>query len=150
MPFVAILYAERITYAAGFGPNAVTSFRAVFGILQQLLEPALCLWFVSAALGSEAFGPVRSAKATRWLYFWALALIFLARTPVNAAHQLLNRYAAGHPPAVTWAMLVIDALVVVGVATVTAAAQVGVARYVAARRFLVMPVTDRRERENVR
>lgn len=107
---------------------------------QQLLEPALCLWFVSAALGDDRFGPVSSAFATLWLYVWALPLIFLARIPFNAAHQLLNTHAAGKSGRLLWAMLALDAVVVVALVTVMAAAQVRVAAFIAERRDLTASV----------
>lgn len=141
IPFAVILYAEPIVALLGLDARAVTSVRVIAGLGQQLLEPGLCLWFLSAALGSDAFEPFRSAGATRWLWFWGFALIFLARIPFNAAHQLLNRYAAGQQPVVLWPMLVLDALVVIVLVTVVAAAEVRVARFVTERRGLALPGT---------
>ena len=35
-------------------------------LLLLLLEPALLVWFVNAALGTTGYGPVRSARVTGW------------------------------------------------------------------------------------
>ena len=140
VPFVMILYAPVIVTALGLGSDAVLPLRGIFGLGQQLLEPALCLWFVSAALGDDRFGPVSSAFATLWLYVWALPLIFLARIPFNAAHQLLNTHAAGKSGRLLWAMLALDAVVVVALVTVMAAAQVRVAAFIAERRDLTASI----------
>lgn len=134
IPFTAILYAEQILAALGLPAGRVMTFRGVFGLGQQLIEPALMLWFVNAAMGTNAFGPVASARATRWLYFWALVLMFLTRTPMGALHQYLNRWPAGQSAAVQWTLLAIDALVVGVLAVIVPAVQVRIARYVAERR----------------
>ncbi len=139
IPVLAIIYAEPITAMLGWGQGAVLPFRALFGLGQQLIEPALCLWIVSAALGSNSHGPIASAKATRWLYLWALPLLFLSRLPFNVLHQFLNRWPVGKEPASQWLLLAVDSLLVVALVTVAAAAQVRVARYVSTSRGIAFP-----------
>ena len=134
IPTVAILYAEPITAWLGLPPGQVMTFRGVFGLAQQLLEPLLFLWFMSAAMGTDAFGPIASAKATRFLYLWALPLMLLTRVPMSLLHQHLNRWPAGQVPTVQWTLLGIDAAVVGVLAMVVPAVQVRIARFIAERR----------------
>jgi hypothetical protein len=135
VPTAIVIYAEPILKLFGAASEGqVTALRAIAGLAQQLLEPALLLWFVSAAIGTRGYGPIASARVTGWWYFWALLLIFVTRMPFNAAHQLLNRFAAGQPPAILWPMLVLDAAVVPAMVIVVAAAQVRAARAIAERR----------------
>jgi|GEM_PF-850831 len=136
IPFAVILYAEPIVAALGLTPVAtwVLRIRLAFGLAQQLFEPLLLLWFVNAAIGTTGFGPIASARVTRWWYFWGLLLVFVTRLPFNLLHQVLNRWPVGHPAVVLWPLLAIDAMLV-GVMVVTiAAAQVRAARLVVERR----------------
>lgn len=138
IPAVAIIYAGPIVAALGLGVAEVTPFRMVFGLAQLLLEPLLFLWFVNAALGTDAYGLLASAKATRWLYVWALLLMFVTRVPVSQLHARLNMWPAGQAPALQWAMLALDALVVGVLAVIVPAVQVRIARYIADRRGLAL------------
>lgn len=104
--------------------------RTVVSLTQIAIEPLLMLWIVSAATDGAIRGPLRSARVTGWLYFWALALFFVGRLPVNAAHQLLNRYAMGKPDIMLWPMLVIDAVVVGLIISVIPALYVRIARFI--------------------
>lgn len=108
------------------------------GLGQLLLEPALLVWFVNAALGTTGYGPVRSARVTGWWYFWALALGLLMRIPFSQAHARLNHFAAGQPAAVLWPMLLVDALVVPVMVVAVAAVQLRAARAIAERRGQVL------------
>lgn len=121
------------------GKDAVMAVRVVLSLAQQLLEPALFLWYVDAALGGDRYGPIGSARATGLWWFWALALTFLTRLPVNGLHQALNIWPAGKAPVVLWSALVVDAFVVVMIAASLAAIQVRIARHVAARKGLIGP-----------
>ena len=129
-----VIYAGPITDLFGAGKAGVLPLRTTFGLFQQLAEPALALWYVNAAMGSQAYGPVGSVRTTGWLYLWALPLLFLSRLPFSAVHQLLNRWPAGKPAEVLWPMLIADAAVVGVMVVFIAAIQVRIARYVAARR----------------
>lgn len=118
-------------YARSFIPEAdVMTFRTVVSLTQIAIEPLIMLWIVSAATDGVVRGPLRSARVTGWLYFWALALFFVGRLPVNAAHQLLNRYAMGQPDIMLWPMLVIDAVVVGLIISVIPALYVRIARFI--------------------
>jgi len=136
IPFVVILYAEPIVAVLGLTPVAswVLGLRLFFSLGQQLFEPLLLLWFVNAATGTTGFGPIASARVTRWWYFWGLLLVFVTRLPFGLLHQLLNRWPAGHPAAVLWPLLAIDAVLVSVMVVTIAAAQVRAARLIAERR----------------
>ena len=108
------------------------------GLGQLLLEPALLVWFVNAALGTTGYGPVRSARVTGWWYFWALALGLLMRIPFSQTHGRLNHFAAGQADAVLWPMLLLDALVVPVMVVAVAAVQLRAARAIAERRGQVL------------
>jgi hypothetical protein len=99
-----------------------------------LIEPLLMLWIVSAATNGVVRNPLQSARRMRLLYFWALALFFIGRLPVNVVHQLLNRYAVGQPPAIVWPMLALDAVSVGLITAVIPAIYVRVVRLVDERR----------------
>ena len=107
-------------------------------LLLLLLEPALLVWFVNAALGTTGYGPVRSARVTGWWYFWALALGLLMRIPFSQTHGRLNHFAAGQADAVLWPMLLLDALVVPVMVVAVAAVQLRAARAIAERRGQVL------------
>ncbi len=134
-------YAPYIAYSLGlfalifYAPgliqeSSVVAFRTAVGLTQMLFEPLLMLWIVSAATDGAIRNPVRSARLTGWLYFYAFALFFVGRIPVNAAHQLLNRYAMGQPGSILWPMLVLDAIVVGLIIAVVPALYVRVAQCV--------------------
>lgn len=135
VPTAIVIYAEPILKAFGLGSAShVITLRMVGGLSQLLLEPALLLWFVNAALGTTGCGPVRSARVTGWWYFWALALGLVMRVPFSQAHARLNMAAAGQPDWVLWPMLVLDALVVPVMVVAVAAVQLRAARAIAERR----------------
>ncbi|MFZ3484824.1 hypothetical protein [Sphingomonas sp. 3-13AW] len=134
IPAAAMTHARAILLVLGLGEPDVLTFRMIFGLLPLLAKPLLLLWFVNAAMGTGAYGPAESAKTTRWLYVWALMLLFVTRVPVSQLHAGLNAWPAGQAPLVQWAMFALDALVV-GVLTVTVpAVQVRIASFIADRR----------------
>lgn len=127
--FALVFYARSIV-----PPNGVFAFRTTLGLAQVAVEPLLMPWIVAAATDGSVRGPLASARLTGRWYPWALALFFVGRIPVNAAHQLLNRFAVGQPDHVLWPMLVLDAIVVGLVIAVVPAVSVRVARFVRERR----------------
>lgn len=134
VPAVAIIQAGSFAASA----SGVMAIRLTAGLAQQLSEPLLCLWFVHAALGSRAFGPLASAKTTRWLYVWALLLVLIARVPASQLHARLNIWSAGQAPAMQAALLLLDAAVVGLLAVIVPAAQVRASRRIAARRGIAL------------
>lgn len=140
VPALVIIYAEPILAALGVAPSArsVMGLRAVFGLGQQLLEPLLLLWFVNAAIGTTGFGPAASARATGWWYFAVLLMVFVTRYPFGAAHQALNRYAAGQSASVMGGMLALDAVLVSVLVVMIAAVQLRAARFVAEKRGIAL------------
>lgn len=131
--FAMIFYAKQIV-----PQDHVTTLRTVVGLTHVALEPALMMWIVAAASDGQIRGPLASIRQTGLLYLYALPLFFIARIPVNAAHQLLNRSARGEPPEILWPMLLIDAVVVGLIVAVIPAISVRVARRIHSVR------TDRR------
>jgi hypothetical protein len=127
--FALILYAPQIVSGPDFH-----ILRAGVGLTQALIEPLLMLWIVSAATNGAVRNPLQSVRRMRLLYFWALALFFIGRLPVNVVHQLLNRYAVGQPPAIVWPMLALDAVSVGLITAVIPAIYVRVVRLVDERR----------------
>lgn len=148
VPAAVIIYAEPIVTALSLQADRVEALRVVFGLAQQLLEPALLLWFVNAAMGTDAYGPVASMRETRWLYIWTLLAIFATRVPPSLLHNALNRWPAGQAVTVQWMMLASDALVVGLLALVVPAIQVRGARFVAARRGAPMLGDDAEQRSS--
>ena len=130
---VVIIYAAGILAWFGIGENGIMTLRGAAGLGQQLVEPLLMLWYVNAAMGTHAYNPLRSARVTGWLYPWALLLMFVARWPFGAAHQLLNRWPAGKAAALLWPTLVLDAVIVGVMVALLAAVQVRIARFIADR-----------------
>ena len=127
--FALIFYAPGIV-----GKANVMTVRTIVGLGQVVVEPLLILWIVSAATDGAVGNTIRSARATGWLYLWALPLFFVGRIPVNAAHQLLNRYAMGQPDTILWPMLAVDAVVVGLIISVIPALYVRIARFIGERR----------------
>ncbi|WP_310533812.1 hypothetical protein [Novosphingobium sp.] len=127
--FALVFYAPQLV-----AKPQVMTLRAVAGLSQVFIEPLLIVWIVSAATSGAISGPAQSARVTTWLYFWALALFFVGRLPVNIAHQMLNKYARGESGPVLWAMLALDAVVVGLIIAVIPALYVRIARFIAERR----------------
>jgi hypothetical protein len=113
--------------------DQVMTFRMAVGLAQMAIEPLLILWIVSAATSGAVRGPLQSARLTGWLYIWALLLFFVGRIPINAAHQLLNKFAIGQPEAILWPMLVLDSVVVGLLIFIVPALYVRIARFIAER-----------------
>ncbi|MDQ0839079.1 hypothetical protein [Sphingomonas faeni] len=134
IPAAAMIHARAILPVLGFGEPEVVTFRMIFGLFSLLAEPLLLLWFVNAAMGTDAYGPAASAKTTGWLYVWAFMLLFVTRVPVSQLHARLNAWPAGQTPAVQWAMFALDALVVGVLTVIVPAIQVRIARFIADRR----------------
>jgi len=133
--FALVLYAPQLVSGDG-----VMILRAVVGLSQVFIEPLLMAWIVSAATDGAVRGPIASARRTGWLYIWALLLFFVGRLPVNAVHQLINRYAIGQAPGTVWAMLAVDALSVALIIAVIPAIYVRVVRLIDERRGSIATV----------
>lgn len=54
VPAAAMIHARTILPVFGFGEPEVIPFRMVFGLFSLLVEPLLFLWFVNAAMGTDA------------------------------------------------------------------------------------------------
>lgn len=135
LPYLAyaLIAFALIFYAGRWAPGRVNEARTVIALAQIAIEPLLMLWMVSAATDGEVRTPWQSARMLGWRYAYALPLFFVGRIPVNAVHQLLNRYAMGQPSALLWPMLVLDAIAVGLIIAVIPAIAVRVARRVRER-----------------
>ncbi|MEN2785750.1 hypothetical protein ACFOKI_10915 [Sphingomonas qilianensis] len=134
VPAALSIHSELVVGVAGGGRDQALLMRTVVGLGQQVLEPLLFLWFVSAAMGTDRYGPISSAKTTRFLYLWALPVMFLMRVPLGLLHQMLHRWSIGQAPAVQYLLLTLDAVVVGVLALALPAVQVRIARFIVARR----------------
>lgn len=134
IPTAAMIHARAILPVLGLGEPEVVIFRAIVGLFSLLAEPLLLLWFVNAAIGTNAYRPGTSAKTTRLLYVWAFLLLLITRVPVSQLHARLNAWPAGQAHAVQWALFALDALVVGVLAVIVPAVQVRTARFIADRR----------------
>ncbi|MCF8882655.1 hypothetical protein L5849_08085 [Erythrobacter sp. SN021] len=123
--FAAVFYTRSFV-----AEENVFTVRAVVGLGQVLIEPLLMAWIVASATDGRIAGPIGSAKCTGLLYFLALPLFLLARTPVSLLHQHLNEWAMGKQGAALWTPLAIDSVVVGLIVAITPAAMVRVARWV--------------------
>lgn len=136
LPYMAYALAmfAIVYYARSFVPSGqVMLFRMVVSLAQLAVEPLLILWIVSAATGGAVRGPLQSVRLTGWWYLWALPMFFIARIPINAAHQLLNSFAMGQPKPVVWAMMTLDAVVVALLIFIVPAIYVRIVRVIAER-----------------
>ncbi|MFM6932480.1 MAG: hypothetical protein ACKOUT_09590 [Novosphingobium sp.] len=127
--FALVFYAPHLVAA-----DQVMTLRAAVGLPQVFIEPLLVAWIVAAATDGSVSGPIRSARRTGPLYFWALALFFVGRLPVNLAHQGLNKLARGQDGAVLWSILALDAVVVGLIIAVIPAIYVRIARLIDEKR----------------
>ncbi|WP_404371264.1 hypothetical protein AB5I39_03600 [Sphingomonas sp. MMS24-J45] len=135
VPTAIVIYAEPILKLFGLGSaGEVMALRTAGGLTQLLIEPLLWMWFVSAALGTNGYAPLQSARVTGLWYFWALLLGLLIRIPFSQIHGRLNIFAAGQPDAVLWPVLLLDAVVVPVMVTAAAAVQLRAAQAIAERR----------------
>ncbi|MCP3733775.1 hypothetical protein M9979_02620 [Sphingomonas sp. RP10(2022)] len=105
--FALIFYARALVPA-----ERVTAFRGTVGLIQIAVEPLLMLWIVSAATDGPVRTPWHSARRIGSGYVRALALFFIGRMPIGAAHQFLGTWAIGRATPLLWPMLVLDAVVV--------------------------------------
>lgn len=126
--FAALFYAR--SYVA---EEHVDTVRAIIGLSQVFAEPLLMAWVVAAATDGSIKSPLISARSTGLLYFYALALFFVARLPVSLAHQALASAAIGKTGASLWGILALDAVVVGLIVAIIPAISVRVAALVQSR-----------------
>lgn len=126
---VSVLDGPLIAEAYGVPPATTATVLLSVMVVSIFVEPLLCAWKTSAAAGNPAIGFIGSIRLTPPVYFRALALSLLTMVPLMVAHYALAFGAVGKPPAMVWAIMAIDSVLVgyLGVVMVTTA-------YVIARR----------------
>lgn len=141
--FIILFHGPRMLQAIGLAIDAKT-LRTTVGLAQVFGEPLLFLWFVGAATDGPVKGPISSARTTALMYFWALALFFVARLPINGLHQAGNVFAAGQPDYILWPLLIFDAFVVGLIAAIIPAIYVRVARTIGEKRGFALDPGSKR------
>ena len=82
------------------------------GILGISLGTYLMAWSAAWPLGNRAIGPLASIRLMGGRFWSSNAIAFASFLPLTALHYALGYGAMGRPPALAWAMLVVDALLV--------------------------------------
>lgn len=122
-----------IADAAGISGNVAAWVLILSLIVSLLFEPLLSAWKTAAAAGNPAIGFVRSIRLMRGVYLYAVILSLLAMLPLMVAHYALALVAVGKAPAVVWAVMALDSLLVGYLGVVMVAAAFVVARRAAVR-----------------
>lgn len=117
-----------IADAAGISGNVGAGVLILSLIVSLLFEPLLSAWKTAAAAGNPAIGFVRSIRLMREVYLYAVILSLLAMLPLMVAHYALAFVAVGKAPAVVWAVMALDSLLVGYLGVVMVAAAFVVAR----------------------
>ncbi|RYY46666.1 MAG: hypothetical protein EOP59_02420 [Sphingomonadales bacterium] len=114
--------------AAGISGNVAAWVLMLSLIVSLLFEPLLSAWKTAAAAGNPGIGFVRSIRLTRGVYLYAVVVSLLAMLPLMVAHYALAFLAVGKAPAVVWAVMALDSLLVGYLGVVMVAAAFVVAR----------------------
>jgi hypothetical protein len=117
-----------IADAAGVSGNVAAWVLMLSLIVSLLFEPLLSAWKTAAAAGNPAIGFVRSIRLTRGVYLYAVVVSLLAMLPLMVTHYALAFLAVGKAPAVVWAVMALDSLLVGYLGVVMVAAAFVVAR----------------------
>ena len=99
-------------------------------------EVCLTSWKTAAAVGNDRIGFVRSIALTRGRYWWALGVTLATILPAMIVHYALAVAAIGRSPALTWAILFADSLLVAALGALMATATYVIARRIAERHGL--------------
>lgn len=95
---------------------------AVVQVASALVQAGLAV-FVAAALFGDRAVTLRTVLSERWPTALVLALaVVVAFLPAQLLHMLTHKLAIGRSPAIVWALMVCDALVVGLIATLTGSA----------------------------
>lgn len=113
--------------AAGLGAYAVGGAIAL-GLATFILNIMLAPWIVAAALGNPDLGFVRSLRLVGWSVWWGLLFCIATILVPMVLHYALAVPAIGASPAVLWAIMAVDALLVGCLAAIIAATNVAIAR----------------------
>lgn len=100
--FIAPYVGLRTLIAIGFG----------FFVASLVVDLYLTVWKVGAALGNRALTPRASFGLMRGNFWWSFGYFLIMFAPGLVIHYVLNALAVGRPPALLWAILAVDALLV--------------------------------------
>ena len=143
---LAIVLAAWALFGPGTAPllgltgNAGRLVTVVPIVLSFAFGTYLTAWYAAWPLGNRRMGPLASVRLISG-YFWSSIVIGLASAlPLTAVHYALSYGAMGRPPALAWAMLVLDALLAGYLALLIAGANyVAAARVAAAKGVSLAP-----------
>lgn len=116
-------------------PGAALLFAALAAMLVAMfLELYLAAWKTGAALGNPRLTIFASARAMHGRIWWSFGFTLAMMIPLMIVHYALNGFAIGRAPALAWAMLAVDSLLVGYLAALLPAAVFVVAARAAARK----------------
>ena len=122
-----------IANAAGLSGNVAGGVLILSLLVSLLFDPLLAAWKTAAASGNGAIGFVRSIRLTRGIYPYAVIVALLPMLPLMVGHYALAFLAVGKAPALVWAIMALDSLLVGYLGVVMIATSYVVARRAAVR-----------------
>lgn len=125
--------APLIAGAMGISGSFAATVLVVSLLVSLLFDPLLAAWKTAAAAGNPGIGFVRSIRLTLGVYPYAVIVSLLPMLPLMVGHYALAFLAVGKSPALVWAIMALDALLVGYLGVVMIATSYVVARRVAAR-----------------
>lgn len=133
------LFAPSLGEWLGFAGGAATVFATAQAIVLQVVSIYLFAWFIAWPLGNASFGPVRSFKVMHGSFWYAVGLFIAAFLPLMILHYGLSALAIlTGGPALDWAVLALDAVVVGFLALNLAGATAYAARHAANRKNVAL------------
>lgn len=118
--------------AAGLGAVA-TAGSIALGLATFVLNIMLAPWIVGAAVGNPDLSFVRSLQLVGWSVWWGLIFCIATILPPMALHYGFVLPAIGASPALLWAIMAVDAILVGYLGAIIAATNVAIARRAAAK-----------------
>ena len=122
------------TWLAPFlNADALMTIGFAFFFLSLALDVCLSAWKVGSALGNARLSIPASFRIIQGNFWWSLGFNVIMMLPLMILHYALNALAVGQPFVLTWAILILDALVVGCLGLVLATATFLIARRAAER-----------------
>ena len=140
------LFAPSLAETIGLSGTASTVFSVVETIVLQIVTIYLFAWMVAWPLGKAAIGPIRSIGVMHGSFWYALGLFVGAFLPLMVVHYALAATAIlTGGPALDWALMALDSIVVGFLALNLAGATVYATRHAAGRKGIALLPPDRAE-----
>jgi hypothetical protein len=127
------VFLPNLLKAAGVAPRAAAWAGLVSQVASLVLGVWVVPWAVGAAAGERRSGPLFAVQRAWGSVFWGLALTLLTSIPLIAVHYALGYGAVGRGPALSLAILALDAVFVSYIAVATSTSQVMIAERMATR-----------------